>query len=252
MTYSTIVSDWNGTLFEYKDDSIQNRKIGQAVLYDAIMSLMHGNLYKIQDILALCNVRKALKRKIREYSQGRCRLADVYEIFNSQVLSRTDESLVEHVLDEYSTESASKVDGRMIRPIRKNAEDGKRAYILSVSCRYSISNILEKSGYDGVFSDITAHDIVKQNGKVRFSTHIYESKPSAFEKIFITDNNIQPCKIVYIGDSSDDEPVAKMIPKGNFIVPFLADDDFKNMMASEYNAFVPENEHDLDRYLQLR
>ena len=46
-----------------------------------------------------------------------------------------------------------------------------------------------------------------------------------------------------------DEPIAGLLPRGRFIVPFLAPDAFKEHMSAAYGAFVPESADELSAYL---
>jgi hypothetical protein len=41
-----------------------------------------------------------------------------------------------------------------------------------------------------------------------------------------------------------------MLPRGHFIVPFLAPDDFREKMATKYGAFAPVTPNDLAAYLR--
>ena len=50
MSYKMIVSDWNGTLFQYPTDEVQNKAIGYAVLADAKEAVKRGQFWRIGDV----------------------------------------------------------------------------------------------------------------------------------------------------------------------------------------------------------
>ena len=70
------------------------------------------------------------------------------------------------------------------------------------------------------------------------------------ESEFFGKRGLRPETTVYLGDTKDDEPIADMLPAGNFIVPFFATDGFRENMSRKYKAFVPENQGDLVFYLE--
>ena len=66
---------------------------------------------------------------------------------------------------------------------------------------------------------------------------------------FLQRRGWRPSGIVYVGDNAVDEPVAEMLPRGHFIVPFLAPSEFKQHMSTKHGAFVPETTDELSAYL---
>jgi len=81
------------------------------------------------------------------------------------------------------------------------------------------------------------------------SLHIYGRKGNAFEYHFLKQGDIGENETFYIGDSDDDEPVASLLPREHFIVPFFASDEVKQRFATQHGAFVPESEDDLESFL---
>ena len=70
-----------------------------------------------------------------------------------------------------------------------------------------------------------------------------------FIENFFESHDYNPKDTFYLGDTTDDEPVAGYLPPGHFIVPFYATDRFRNHMRSEYGAFSPEDEESLKNHL---
>ncbi len=253
MSYKAVVSDWNGTLFEYSTDEVQNKKIAYTILYDAIYAVLKGRVWRIGDIIKLLKTRGELNRRLQQYYDGERCLWEVYEAFNENILKGKSVSIVMRAIDKYAKESADKVDRRIIRPIQTVHKDGKRTAILSVSYDYSIRRILEEADYPDVFDDIVANTLQTDSGKVvGLTLDIYGRKPEVLIAEFFEKRGLRENNTLYLGDSEDDEPIAEILVPGNFIVPFLASDEFKQRLASKYKAFVPESERDLMKYLQSR
>ncbi len=253
MPYKAIVSDWNGTLFEYPTDEVQNKRLAYAVLDDSKHAVLRGRIWRIGDVVKLLKTKRELKRRLQQYYDGERHLWEVYEPFNENVLRGTSAGFVNGVIDEYARESADKVDGRVIRPIQRVHGDGKRTGIISVSYDYSIRRILEEADYPDVFDDIVANTLQTDGDRVvGLTLEIYERKPEVLRTEFFEKRGLRENDTLYLGDSEDDEPIAEILVPGNFIVPFLASDEFKQRLASKYGAFVPENEEDLMKYLQSR
>lgn len=253
MSYKAIVSDWNGTLFEYPTDEIQNKKLAYAVLDDAKRAILKGKIWRVADIIKLLKAKGELKKRLKQYYNGEGHLWEIYESFNENVLRGKPVDFVNSIIDEYAKGSISKVDGRVIRPIQAVHRNGKRTGILSGSYDYSIKRILEEAGYFDVFDDIVANTLQKDGNRViGLTLEIYERKPEVLETEFFKKRGLRENNTLYLGDSKDDEPIAEILIPGNFIVPFFASDKFKQRLSSKYKAFVPENEMDFARYLQSR
>ncbi len=253
MVYSAIVSDWNGTLFQYPADDVQNKKLAVAASINDVLYLRLGSFYR------LLKTKKRLHLMLEEYRAGKRPLQDLYDVFNREVLAGRSPEFVHRVIDQYARESADKVDGRVLRPIRSEKSRGKTTAILSVSYDRSILKILERAGFSDVFGpgDVVANTLkLDGDGKVEGLTlGIYGKKPEIMEAEFFRGRGLRPETTVYLDDTADGEGVAQMLPEGNFIVPFLASEtspDFAQRMASRHGAFVPASEEDLARYLKSR
>ena len=118
---------------------------------------------------------------------------------------------------------------------------------------YSIRKILEEAGYLDIFEDIVANTMETEGDKaIGLTLGIYGRKAEVLRTEFFDKRGFGENDTLYLGDSRDDEPVAEILATGNFIVPFLAPDQFKQEMASKHKAFVPESEEDLLKYLQKK
>jgi phosphoserine phosphatase len=253
MPYRAIVSDWNGTLFEYPTDEVQNKKIAYAILDDAKHAVLRGKIWRVGDVIKLLRTKSELEKRVQQLYDGERHLWEVYELFNENVLRGRPISFVNGVIDEYARESADKVDGKVVRPIQTVYKDGKSTAILSVSYDYSIRRILEEAGYPDVFDDIVANTLQTDGDRViGLTLEIYEKKPEVLRTEFFEKRGLRENDTLYLGDSEDDEPIAEILVPGNFIIPFFASDEFKQKLASKHRAFVPENEEDLLKYLQKR
>ena len=253
MSYEAIVSDWNGTLYEYPTDEMQNKRLAYAILDDAKRELFKGKFWKTIDVLRLAKTKVELRKRLRQYYDGKRHLWEVYEPFNEKVLKGKLVEFVRSVIDSYAKENADRVDGKMVRPIQAVHQSGKYTGILSVSFDYSIKRILEEAGYRGVFNDIVSNTLLSDKGKaIGLTLGIYQKKPEVLHREFFSKRGLREDNTLYMGDSDDDAPIAEILIPGNFIIPFFASDEFKQRMASRHKSFVPESEEDLLRYLKVR
>lgn len=251
MPPKTIISDWNGTLFEYATDEIQNKKLAYAVLDDAKRGVRRGRIWRIADVFGLMKTKSELKKRLQEYHSGKRHLWEVYEPFNKHVVRGRPVSFVNGVIDEFAHETAGKVDGRILIPIQNAHLRGNATGILSVSYDYAIRKLLQEAGYSDVFDTVIANTLeTKGDRALGFTLKIYGEKAKILKEEFFEKRHLRESDIVYFGDSEDDEPIAAILPPGNFIVPFLASNDYRQKLGSKYKAFVPQSGRDLDDYLK--
>ncbi|UCD06871.1 MAG: haloacid dehalogenase-like hydrolase [Candidatus Aenigmatarchaeota archaeon] len=252
-----IFSDWNGTLFEYPTAEPENRKIAYSIRNDAKNAVLRGKFWRVADFAKLLKTKKEVEKRLKQYHDGNIHLWKVYEPFNEKILKGRPVTFINSVIDEFARENADKVDGRIIRPIKNAHSDGKKTGILSVSYDYVISRTLEEAGFPDAF-DVIVSNILKTDGDkaIGLTFDIYGRKKEVFEKEFFRNKmlgeGLTKDNVLYLGDSEDDEPIADLLAPGNFIVPFFATDEFKQELASKYEAFVPEDESDLDNYFKKR
>jgi len=253
MSYKAIISDWNGTLINYPSDELLHKKIAYAIANDLKSQLFKGEFWKIVDVMKLVRTKGKLKKRLREFNSGERHLQDVYDIFNDEILKGKPVKYITGIIDRFAKEFAKKLDSRVLRPIQAVHKEGASTGILSASFGYSIDRILKEAGYSRIFDDIVSNDFLVNEGKVLGITlDIYEKKAEFLHSEFFDKRGLRENNTLYLGDTKDDEPIAKLLAPGNFIVPFFAPDEFKEKMASKYKAFVPETEQDLLKYLQDR
>lgn len=244
-----VVSDWNGTIFEYKKDDVQNKALAMAALKTDLVHLRLGSASR------LLSTRKRLKKMLEEHYAGNRPLKDLYDTFNAEVLRGRSVDFVHSAINRYAEESASKVDKRVLVPIIDTTASDSRG-ILSVSYGYSITQILALAGYSPWYfeKNLVSNSLeLDDDGKVLGLTlDIYGRKPEVLKDEFFDKREFKDKETVYLGDDRDDEGVAVMLPKGNFIVPFFASDEFRQKMASRHGAFVPKDQADLQKYLESR
>ncbi len=249
MTVKYIVCDWNGTLFEPPTDEELNKAIAYARLNDAVSGIKHGKLRRAWDVGKLLSAKKQLKKRLAEYKAGRRPLAEVYEPFNRLVVNGMSADLFWDTIGDYATNNHYKLDRRMVEPLRDGEQ---RKGILSVSQRAAIINILMANGMDGFFRDFVSNRALMTEDEKRMShvtLDIYGKKGEVFEDEFLADSGYVAGETVYAGDTEDDLPIADLLPRGHFVVPFYATDAFREMASGKYGAFVPKNQQDWADFL---
>lgn len=252
MTWLAL-TDYNGTCFEYPNSEALNRYIGYAILYDAMVDVFRGRLRRVKDIRNLLKAKSKIDEIVKGYYGGERHPSEIYELFNDLILKGIPVSLINEAVDTFAEKNKGKLDGRILRPMRSVKESGIGTGILSVTYKGAIVKTLERAGYADVFDEenIIANALISEDGiAIAFTLRIYEEKWQVLEDEFFKKRGFRPENTLYIGDDiKDDGPVAEMLPKGYFIVPFLATDEAREELSRKYGAFVPEDERDLRRYL---
>lgn len=244
--------DWNGTLFEPATDESLNKAVAYAVLNDTISAVKTGKIWRLPQLARLWKGRNLCKEKLEEYKNGKIPLQQVYKPFNEFIVSGAPLPVIYRAFDQFAEEHSQEVDKKMLEPLKEFSQKGTCG-ILSSSQDHVIQKTLRKSGYQEIFptSNIVANYVKHSKGKaVCFMLNIYGEKASTFEDAFLKGRDWKPEETLYSGDTEDDLPVASLLPKGHFVAPFLATDDFKQLVAEKYGAFVPEDQQDLTNYLK--
>lgn len=258
MGYKAIVSNWNGTVFQYPTDEVQNKMLAYAALEGAKQAILKGRFRGAIDIAKVLLAERAVKRGLEKYRRRQINIPQVYEPFNRGVLDGRTVGFVNGVVDQYARESVDKVDERVLRPIRVAHDRGKKTGILSASYDYSIRKILQEADFEDVFDNIVANTLETEGDDVIGMTlKIYDRRVETLRFEFINNPSMvaqgfTDKETVYFGGSEDDEPIAPILAPGNFVVPFFASNGFKQRMASKHGAFVPQDEKDLERYLETK
>ncbi len=252
MAYKKIVSDWNFTAVRFNED-LPNKRIVKAIVEKTKGDILKGKFWKASKLLSFLKAKTAIESKLNEYEKGNCHPSEIYKFFNEYFLKGQDPAFVMHVLDEFARDSKELVDLKLLIPIYSAHLAGKGTAILSVACNYTIQAVLNNIGFKNLFDDIIANTMQIENGKLTgFTQNIYGEKQDIVINEFFQKQGFRDNELIYIGDSKDDEPVAEILAPGHFVVSFMASDEFKQHMASTYQAVVPENKNDLYNVLRKR
>jgi phosphoserine phosphatase len=171
------------------------------------------------------------------------------DIYNAKMLKGVSVSLINRSMERYALqqETLDKLDYRLLRVVEKCHRGGMTTGVFSAGLKYGIEAILGVAGYFNSFDLYVADSIEEDNGRaVRYGLTIYNRKPEVLLNL-LRERNVSVSEVAYIGDSEDDAGCFEIA--GYPIVSFLAPDELKDKYASNYNAFVPENEDDLLRFL---
>jgi len=240
-----IISDWNGTLIEDKDEALIFEFIGRGLIKGSFP------LHPVRFLRLL-----GAKRKLGKLSDGVDLplgeygvevLRQMYEICNSIIRGVEIEPIIGRV-NAYASDASRRLEERMLRPIREaHRASGKKAGILSIGYRYGIDRILSAGGYRETFDFIEANELETNGSKVSgLSFHTDKVK---WLQAVLSKLSLSPDETIYIGDSGHDEPCFEIVRHP--IVSFLASDDFKQHCARKFgDNCVPESETDLLKYLQ--
>jgi phosphoserine phosphatase len=248
MVIKYAIFDWNGTLFEPPTDEELNKAIAYARLDDAVSGIKHGKLWRAWDVGKLLVAKKQLRKRLAEYKAGERQLAEVYEPFNRLVVNGMPTGLFWDAVRDYAKENRSMMDKRMMIPIEEARLE--KVGILSVSQEYAIRCIIHDLYSISPFNDIVANTAIEDGDVMRGVTlDIYGKKGEVFEDEFLRKRGFVAESAVYAGDTEDDLPVAKMLPRGHFVVPFYASNAFREKAARVYGAFVPEDQADWADFL---
>lgn len=251
MAIRYAVCDWNGTLFDPATDEELNKSIAYAVRDDAAAAVKRGKVWRAWDLVKLLKAKKRIQRRLDEYKAGERPLADVYEPFNELVIAGTPGYVILGTMNRYVAEHRHLTDDRMMQPLWEFAKTNGRNGILSTSQEHVIKMILKR--HAGLFDsgDIVANTLEcdEQGIAKRMTLDIYGRKGEVFEDEFLRERGFDPQATVYAGDTKDDLPVADLLPRGRFVVPFSATGEFREMAAGMYGAFAPESQQDLQAFL---
>jgi len=251
MATKLIVLDWNGTLFRTLDDRVLVRHLAKAVLGAAARQVLRGRLGALAVFGGFALGRVAYERAKKRYDRGEIGLAELVEPFNRTILRGAPLSLIEGAADAYGARHASLLDQRMLQPLSEAHARGSRLVIYSAAYDRGIRAVLDASGLGGVFEELVCNTLEQEDGRALGLTARYrDDKAGDFKAEFVDRRGWSPSGIVYAGDNAADEPIAELLPRGRFIVPFLAPDAFKEHMSAGYGAFVPESTDELSAYLR--
>jgi phosphoserine phosphatase len=244
MSCDAIVSDWNGTIIEYRDE----KPLLEHIATDIFKASVPFNPLRMVRIL---RARGELDRLYREGRRdaGFDFFREMFKVYNEQIIRGTPASVIRRSVDRYAAreETQTRVDHRVLRPIEACHREGKPTGILSAGYKYGIERILAAAGHDASFDFCEADQLREDSGKaIEFGLSIYGRKQGILLKL-LQDMDLDATRLAYIGDSEDDEGCFEVA--GHPVVSLLAPDDLKELYAGKYGAFVPANERELADYL---
>jgi phosphoglycolate phosphatase-like HAD superfamily hydrolase len=244
MACEALISDWNGTLIEYRTEMPALERVG----VDAFRSSIPFHPLRALRILKARGQIRAIRRQGRVETDFAF-VKDMFGVFNQKVASGLPASVVMASFDGYarSPETRSRLDLRLLRLIKESHEAGKTTGILSAGYRYGIERVLTVAGYRQHFDFCEADGFRTEKGRViEFGLSIYRNKPKLLNRL-LAERHLQAAQVAYIGDSEDDEGCFEIV--GYPVVAFFAPDEFKDRCAQKYKAFVPGSESSLRDYL---
>ena len=247
MSIKHIISDWNGTLFCDRDEGKLWSYVGVSALKDA--------LPYPRATANLVSAAFRLNKLTADYKRGEIGYDKIYEFFNERVLVHISPEVVKRYVTAYAAkpETQAKVDDRLLRPIQELCDNSARCDIVSTGYDDGIRSILGKHTNWTFDFGSTANCLEKSGKGSKFGLSIYtaEDKRRVFESCVKSSRAALP-EILFIGDSDTDEACmdhAAMMGS-RVVAPFFATDAFKQHVAREYNAFVPESERDFSTFLK--
>jgi len=245
MACEALISDWNGTLIEYRTEMPALERVG----VDAFRASIPFHPLRVLRILKARAQLQALRRQGRSETDFDF-IKEMFSVFNQMVVSGLPTSVVHDSFERYANnaETQSRLDLRLLRLIKETHDAGRTTGILSAGYRYGIEKVLTVAGYRHCFDFCEADEFRTEDGRViEFGLNIYRNKPTLLRRL-LTERHLEASRVAYIGDSEDDEGCFEMV--GYPIVAFLAPHDFKVKCAQKYRAFVPNSETELADYLQ--
>jgi len=245
MAPETIICDWNGTLTGHRNEMPLLSTVGNG-LFKASLPF---RLNKAARIIRGKRELKALERGAKDMKLSDF-INEIFRVYNSRIVEGFPVEKVYRLIDEFAAkpETQAQLDHRVLRPVEECRREGKITGILSAGYRYGIQETLKVAGYGSSFDFYAADELEHEDGRaVGFGLNIYGKKRSYLLDL-LEERNIAPGTVAYMGDTDDDTECFDIV--GYPIVPFLAPDEAKERYSREYNAFVPEDEADLLRYLR--
>ena len=244
MACEALISDWNGTLIEYRTEMPALERVG----VDAFRASIPFHPLRVLRILKARAQLRALRRQGRPETDFDF-IKEMFSVFNQMVVSGLPTSVVHDSFERYANnaETQSRLDLRLLRLIKEFHEAGNTTGILSAGYRYGIERVLTVAGYRHCFDFCEADEFGTENGRViEFGLNIFGNKPKLLLQL-LAERHLEASRVAYIGDSEDDEGCFAII--GHPLVAFLAPNEFKEKCARKYGAFVPDSESSLRNYL---
>jgi phosphoserine phosphatase len=245
MSPALLLCDWNGTLITDRDEKVILHYIARYIFWASIP--FHP--FRMASILSGKKMLDAMHDEDSHIKGDFDRVRSTIDIYNRKMLQGVPISLIHKSMERYARQQGTldKLDYRLLRVVEKCHSNGITAGVFSAGLKYGIEAILEAAGYRDCFDLYMADVIEEDKGKaIRYGLTIYNRKPEVLLKL-LDERNVPVRDVAYIGDSEDDTGCFEIV--GYPIVSFLAPDELKQKYARSYNAFVPETEDELLRFL---
>jgi hypothetical protein len=243
-----LFADYNGTLIQNPTEGeLWKSVVEKSIWYKAL----HGRL---PTAYAMTKAGFEMKSLIADYKAGKIGYSEVYKVLNEEVLSHVPVHVVEEFIKAYARnpETQARLDERMLRPMAYAQVD-----IVSTASRFGIRETIGARNARVQPCNLVWVRIVKANDIFPkgaagscFDLSIYNSwdKREALRRISPSDMR----NSAFFGDSKDDKKCMELTKErgGTVVAPFFATDAFKQEIAREYDARVPETEEDLKKILK--
>ena len=247
MPPDVIISDWNGTLIEYRDE----RPVLENTARDMFRASIPFHPFRMARILKARRGLEALYRSGNHNAETDF-IRELFRIYNNRIIRGVPISWVLRSIEDYARKplTQDKLEHRVLRPIRECHKAGKTTGIFSAGYGHGIERILAVAGYAECFDFIEADKLKENGGKaIEFGLNIYKRKAPLLLKL-LKDRNIDASKVAYLGDNEDEEGCFEMV--GYPVAAFLATDELKEKFARKYKAFIPKDEKDLTDFLSCK
>ena len=232
MNAKHIVVDWNGTVFGMPDDNVLIGQLGKAVLRGLAAEVLRGRLRALRTLGRSAMGLMEIRRVRNAYDRREVSLADLYELVNRHIIRAASPSMLERTADAYGAQFASRIDKRMVQPLADARARGSGLFIFSAAFDRGIRAVLGVGGFGESFDELVCNVLEQHDGRALGLTKRFrDDKAGDFKAEFLERRGWSPSEIIYAGDGSVDEPIARLLPRGHFIVPFLATDAFREHMS---------------------
>ena len=188
MACEALISDWNGTLIQYRTEMPALERVG----VDAFRASIPFHPLRALRILKARGQLRAIRRQGRPETDFDF-IKDMFRVFNRMVVSGLPTSVVEASFDRYAknAETQSRLDLRLLRLIRESHEEGRTTGILSAGYRYGIERVLTVAGYRHYFDFCEADEFRSEDGRViEFGLNIYRNKPKLLLRL-LTERHLE-------------------------------------------------------------
>lgn len=249
MAYKAFAAGWHRTVYGRPNDCVLYRKLADAVLLDtAKQAVSKGKVKGLLNLKPIIDIKRKLSRHHdNEHPQLPSELQDA---INSRLMRGMALELLKKGTDAFAQDALHKgeVDKRVLRWMFSFMAGNAVTAILADSCDYAVKHTIEMANESASVQLVLANKLRAKEDIVLEIHGLHGSKEEIFEKEFFGKRKLSGEDVLYAGGLEGDIDIANLLPRGNFIVPFFATEEFKRMMYLDHGAFVPEYERDVQRH----